>query len=862
MAYRPLFIKTPEQLLLLRHKFSLELATLSKLSYSIVMSIRGSSSLTARFFESLFLIKRQDIRRYPNTTEETAVEILSFIDRLIQFALGDENALHLQKSDSNCEIMPYILSQLEPLSARARNQVLMILTESDFNTNAFLDRISSPDYEKYLTFRVGKKTALEIRGFITSVLSYRQSSDSSNASTVGENNNSSEVCTKQQVEGKNEPDIKSEFQKRLNQLSKRTSNAVKRYIKENGLDIESFLNDICTASFNPFDIAGLGKRGVSELMSIVHIIQVGQAHIQPEQEEANRCFPKSVDTPLPSMIENYEPLFLHRASSLSRRANKALMSLYDECGKSMALLYEEITSPEFSLSRLHFNNCGAATLKELIPFLRDILTEIERIAISEDVDFIYNELFNSKIQAFVASETDVAAISKWSIEHHTFPYFKVIDTIIQNLPDQEKDILINCLHIYEGERGKSMRDIARERGCSVERIRQMRNNCTLDLIKRFRKLHSVFPHNCSYPLLVPSVSEMINQKEGVSFTEIFTIWAISTLFPGYSLVGNSLHIPSWKSEQLSLFPNSLKKLFQIDKFIDSISSLVEDKRYRDTYFSLQELITPFLLHGHQYAEINLSTDLESWCQYVLMHQFKLYPENGIICLKANTIMPVSEFAYELIKNNGRSLSGEVIILEYKTAYSERKLSAVSVLAQVRKDPRILCMGRSGNYTLAEWKESEHRGGTIRDFVNEYLNSLDEPIALLDDITDYVKRFRPTTSAKSILYNLQLDSEKKYSVYLKDGQKYISFSTYQCSPKLIPYSSTFTPRRSFEESLSALEEFIAHHSRFPTLRKDVTEEEKRLARFVDTQRLYLRNNTLQKDNKDRWLCFEKEYSQYK
>lgn len=114
--------------------------------------------------------------------------------------------------------------------------------------------------------------------------------------------------------------------------------------------------------------------------------------------------------------------------------------------------------------------------------------------------------------------------------------------------------------------------------------------------------------------------------------------------------------------------------------------------------------------------------------------------------------------------------------------------------------------------MTEWTHGEHRGGTIREFATEYLLSLSPSIAPLEDIGNYVRRFRPASSDKSIHANLLLGGT--YDIFYKEEVRYIGFANQEYPEEYRRFCSQTDSRRDFKSSCTLLEQFVAANERLP------------------------------------------------
>ena len=143
---------------------------------------------------------------------------------------------------------------------------------------------------------------------------------------------------------------------------------------------------------------------------------------------------------------------------------------------------------------------------------------------------------------------------------------------------------------------------------------------------------------------------------------------------------------------------------------------------------------------------------------------------------------------------------------------------------------------------------EHRGGTIREFATEFLLSLPMPIAPLEDIGNYVRQYRPSSSDKSIYSNLLLEANGAFDIFFKGDTRYIGLSSYDFGEEYRRFDRNKDAKRDFKSSCTLLEEFVAENGRLP-FSHNVEEEEKRLARFWNVQFAQYEKGQLEGEEKD-------------
>lgn len=203
---------------------------------------------------------------------------------------------------------------------------------------------------------------------------------------------------------------------------------------------------------------------------------------------------------------------------------------------------------------------------------------------------------------------------------------------------------------------------------------------------------------------------------------------------------------------------------------------------------------------------------------------------------------------------------EEIIDEYMYQYPERDFTESSLRGAIGGNKHIVPVGRSSTYALAEWNHEQYRGGTIRKFVGEFLDSLDFPIASADEVCEYVQRFRPDTNESSISSNLMQEQTHKFCVLTKDGVRYFGYSSIDYGDEYKVIGGNRPYKRSTQESMMLLEEFILREGRYPYNNED-DEEESRLYRFVGNRRSACTRQVIPLEEIDEWNNFESKYQEF-
>ena len=439
-----------------------------------------------------------------------------------------------------------------------------------------------------------------------------------------------------------------------------------------------------------------------------------------------------------------------------------------------------------------------------------------------------------------------------------FPYFLSIKAFIDTRLDERDTVIMKeGIRLKKNQSINTTIAIASKLSLSAQRVSQMRLKLFNRLIVYSRKLRKLFPEEtCPYKCVGEDVSETINKQEGTEFNLDFSHWIIGSIFKEYKYIGNPYHTlttPFSKRGFVAIVPFKLLTGYDFKSFISRLGSLLVEKREDVKKVSLRPLIAKDIKRGYDdfIPEINLA------CKSIINLHYNLEIKHGCIVLGANAHKLTSELVYEIIRKNGAPMTVKQLASTIKARYPDRKISLTSLGNSALRHPKVLPIGRSNTYTLKSWKNGAERGGTIREFAIEYLKSLNTPIAPEIDICEYVRRFRPTSSDRSIISNLLQESTHNFALYLKDGVRFIGISRRKYPES---YKATNGHKRSAEESMKILENFILTKGRYP-LNTSKDKEERRLYRFVGNRRYSCSRGTISAEEADQWYEFEEKYKEY-
>lgn len=593
--------------------------------------------------------------------------------------------------------------------------------------------------------------------------------------------------------------------------------------------------------FHPEELKNIGRKSIPELKQQIEEILTVTSVISKDPNEKVESNHNATST----NMQYWVPILYAELDTLSVRNKNVLTNLIEkECKSDIALFYRLITSPSFNPAELR--NIGRTSLPELRSFLERIITLISSKGAPTEEDIKKLEFTRRIINNHIASEEHIDSLYAAFTQLGHFPLFKAIDCYLMSFPERERSIATGRLFIYNDRTLIERSKFADEFNVSAERVRQLK-------VKAFHKLKDYLlrlshNHNLDLSYYIPTNLHGVNYYEGTNYNENFMNWVVSMVNSDYYVIGDpetSFYNPYNKCENLDICKTNLAKEFDFLKFKKDFSELYIKKRYEDESINLSQLIDRYYIKRIRF---DLSNDIEKVCLNIIRRSFQCVINEGVISFESNAYRNLPDLIEQALKETGHAMTAEEIFVHLSELYPGRIKSVDSVAQNARANKNIKPIGRSSTYALKEWHTGGNRSGTIREFAIEYLLTLPIPISPIEDIGNYVRRFRPTSSNRSIQSNLLLESTDRFSLYTKDRKTYIGLTSYNYDSSYVKFTTIATPKRDINTSFSLLEEFISTHNRFPFYCVE-DEEEKRLSRFW--------KNELAKNNKGNTTNEEKE-----
>lgn len=527
-------------------------------------------------------------------------------------------------------------------------------------------------------------------------------------------------------------------------------------------------------------------------------------------------------------IQDLAPEILEKASALSKRGQDAFRTLYAHCAEDVATLAYTLLDPLFSWENSH-DRLGGKTIAELAGFSSEILALVEA---HKDVPGLEEwDTYQKKARIGKYGITGDEGDSLLQLEQSLgyFPVAAFVGAWFSSREERERYIYCHAFVFWKDAQDESMAEIAEHLGVTGERARQIRVRLFKELTAFLKGL--TIEGDCPYNCLDNNLADTVNQAEGTTFNANFIRFIFGSAYTSLAVAGNveeSLVVKlrgGTDDTFVAAVPKALADAFDLNTYLSRIESLNAERR----------------LDPHREPLPEDSPQVKDLCATLAFLRYGWERENDFLILPPNADKNRSDIMEDIIRDAGRPLSMDEIMLEYSRRYPDRETDRLKIRGNMQGNPRIVPQGRTGVYSLAEWTEGSARGGTIRSFVRECLDASENHIVPSKEVYEYVRRFRPKSTDENIISNLMLESEKSFRILWKDGFSYLSYSAEDIPDGYKQSVRSQSERRSFQESVDLIDGFISRQGCMPKVCDDP--EETRLARFLSNARSLRRKGML-------------------
>ena len=384
-------------------------------------------------------------------------------------------------------------------------------------------------------------------------------------------------------------------------------------------------------------------------------------------------------------------------------------------------------------------------------------------------------------------------VFRYHLDNNTIPLFHILFQMLQRSTDRDLEIYALVNGIKDGKR-HSLEDIATMKILTRERARQLLEKGGSEASKAIKRfviwgdyktlLDSNFITALSPKYRMIQEEERLPQDFGV-FCSLLTI------------VGDFevIHI----GEKFVAVHKRLRPYVYVKHIRNQLTKLSQKRHCEDSVFALQSLVAdvPEELREDAFKII---------CQVAQVYSDIPFDEEWKVAFKQNYI-DISQEIFNILEAYGKPMSLEAIFKQFKTKYPSHKYSEPEQLRfNILKHAHIKPIGKTSTYGLDTWENVFY--GNIRDLLRKTLKASPNPIHI-DELTEIVKGYFPSTNARSISSSMAQDSAKDF-VYFQGGFFGLSSKKYSSKYKTAEEERRYT----FNERMKMLTQFIYTYHRFP------------------------------------------------
>lgn len=632
------------------------------------------------------------------------------------------------------------------------------------------------------------------------------------------------------------------------------------YIDSTYIDKDEFIRYLLSVDFDSIlKLPLVGRNTARQIVDLSRKLSEylnGDAEYVVKQDEgesspnvvATFCNVENLDALLP-VIRSF-------ADNYSVRSKNGVLSLITNCNDSVYQLVETLSASQFNPIKLR--NIGKNSVPEIMDFRSRVLALCAECSSQDGMERLESINRIQHYAGFAIPNPDAIIQLEDNIGH--FPLLAAVNQLINNLPEREKRIFKEYLLTIRGGVELDLDDMASELSISRERVRQLATK-QVGIIQRTVSSWRELLGDYHYPIFEKDAWLAVCETEGVSFTQNFVRWLISLVDNEVYLIGDPMS--AFKTyhgriKPLYLMPKRLYDIFDIHSFIEHINNLASEKRYEEERYNLRELIYNFF-RGRVLFEI--VDELEDFARRIIDYEVDCLLYEGDLIFRANAVKNAPEIIEDIIRANGDVMSLDEIYAKYKELYPLKEIEPKNIRASIHQNKNIKPLGRSGRYTLSEWKDGYARGGTIREFAYECIVNSPAKIVRIDALCEYISQFRKDVEEDGIQSNLLAEASGKFGLYFYDGDRYIGLTSVQYDDCYIAaINDENSERRSTKQSYTLLENFIVEHKRFPF--SSGPDDEPRLYRFWYNQTYCYTHGDIDAENKQIYDYINTKYGHYK
>lgn len=525
------------------------------------------------------------------------------------------------------------------------------------------------------------------------------------------------------------------------------------------------------------ELADLCQKYSSMLSEIPSLDDLEEEHEEvlelPEEIEVASTPLKPVEQLSQSQVDMLSLYIIYLFLGLSKRTSKTLRDILSD-DLSLKNVWDILQNNDFNTSKILLRGSQQATeIKAMIAAIKKQVRYLEGL---NEILLLDEEFQRFSKGAISYQELDSEA-GHIAVGIHIFSLLNELIESSGIFHPSKKVVFENSLACYTHTEKKTLEEISGSLGLCRERVRQIREKVysqLLDLLCYFRALApNVAVHyglDAANPCVVIDEAFVckINRNEGTSFCSHFIGQVLSTILSDhYVLLGDD--IDTYSNKRLKVGHRWKKHYLVQRQYAEAFDFVMLINRVRYKFTKYRRNTIPFNLLAefpelHSDENSDMPNEKSAVAEYILYNELNLIiDQQKKIIINRSIPKRKTDYICEILEELNRPASVYEIYEKLKERCSEKTKSIDSLRCLCQKDRRMIFFGRSSTYGLKVWEEELNlKGGTIRDIVEEYLQLYDEP-KHMDDITQYVQKFR-NTDKKTILSNISLEKSKRFKFY--------------------------------------------------------------------------------------------------
>ncbi len=607
-----------------------------------------------------------------------------------------------------------------------------------------------------------------------------------------------------------------------------------------------------------------GKRSSEEL---IRICETYLDCYEKEDNEINEVIPNEIVDKILTLNRSQRQIINSyitiQFSNLSTRSKNALNIYLDN-----KIDINNLSDKIFSILKFNFN-IGKGSIIELEIFMnkiRNFLVEIYEINNENDLNKFKYELFLKK--EFSNVEIPNELIDKNSI--FSLVKFLITENIL--FGKNETYIFENGLSIYQNSIYQNLDKLAENLPLSKERCRQIRVKILEELYNKFNFIKKIdqnffLNYNLDFDeffIIISDETELkINTIDETNFSKQFITLICSFFFENeFELLGNiddvliekdfkARNRHNWKA--LYLINRKLSKLFNFVKFIEDIESR-NIEFIDETYsFNFKSYLTKFFKTDDYY----LLDTLFNVCERLINEEFNIYLNTDeSVVFERKSFKALPEYALEALEILGKPSHIDEINKQIKILKPDYE--NIIKNTTLKREFGFVPFGRASIFGLKKWENGNDnvKGGTIRSIAQEFIEKFNVPIHI-DEIEQFVLKYRPETNKKSILYNLKMEENNRFLFY---ENTFIGLKSkkYNGEDYKLLNNNDKILKQSWEDNYQDLLDFISKNNRLPSS-MSCPDNEIRINRWLNVQSSKANRGLLEQSKTDLINKIRSEYN---